>query len=178
MKHLLILLLLISTAAYLPAGGNREQPQEPQNGSEEVQEKEDFALLQGVDLFDGAHIGAEIFQDNSVTLINIWATTCPACIRKMPELARLEHMLPEQTALIGIALDGASRRDDALAVLESHELGFTNIVPHGSMSSLLHRVAPYIPATVLVDSTGKIISGPHYGLKPAEAYLEEIESHL
>ncbi len=176
MKYLIILLLL-TMAAFLPAGGSKEETQEDLNSSPISQDR-DFAVIQGYNLSTGDPVGPSMLQGNDVTLINIWATTCPACIRKLPELARLETLLPDKVGMLGITLDGASRREDALTMLSDQGTSFLNMAPHEAMSSLLYRVAPYIPATVLVDSSGNILSGPSYGLKPAEEYLEDINSFL
>ncbi len=174
------LLTILSVHSLAAMGESEEQTrtQPSQPGTMIVRPGHDFAVLQGADLFTGITIDASLLRKNTVTLINIWATTCPACIRKMPDLAELQKILPDGAGILGIVLDGSTRPGDAKEILEAYKASFPNIIPHSSMRELLYRTAPYIPASVLVDSSGKILSGPHYGLKDIQEYITEFNKHL
>ncbi len=176
-KLLAAALTILSLALPISAMGSSEEPSR-ETGPLIVREGHDFALLRGTDIVSEEALGAAYLRSSSVTLINIWATSCPACIRKMPDLAELQAILPEGAALLGIVLDGSARPNTVLEILDTYNITFPNIVPHSSMQDLLHRTAPYVPATVLVDSSGKIISGPYYGMKDIREYLAEFDRHL
>lgn len=176
-KMLAAALTILSLALPISAMGSSEEPSQ-ETGPLIVREGHDFALLRGTDIVSEEAIGAAYLRNSTVTLINIWTTSCPACIRKMPDLAELQEILPEGAAILGIVLDGSNRSSMVLEILEAYNITFPNIIPHSSMQDLLHKTAPYIPATVLVDSSGGIISGPHYGLKDIQEYLAEFDRHL
>ena len=47
-----------------------------------------------------------IFQENKITMLNIWGTFCPPCIREMPDLAKLNEVNKSKGfEVIGIPID-------------------------------------------------------------------------
>ena len=175
MKNILLFFLLTAVMIMpLAAFGQQETAEEP----EKVEQGGEFSVLAGFDLASGDEVDASILLDHSVTLINLWATTCPACINKLPQLEQLSRQLPEGAGILGIVVDGEHRSDDAREILEMTGVGFLNINPSRTMFRLLQRTAPYVPATVIVDSGGNVVYGPHYGGQDIETYMRELEKHL
>jgi thiol-disulfide isomerase/thioredoxin len=194
---LMAAVLLLSVPGLLNGRGQKEpdteKTQEVQGSSSESEVQTDseesgtysmlplrpdhkFAVLQGWNVKTGKEVNSGILGRNEATIINIWATTCPACMQELPKLAELKPMLPDGAGILGISLDAAQRPEDALAVLDRFGITYTTISPHPSIEELLYETAPYIPATVIVDKNGKILSGPHYGVKENAFFLDELES--
>ncbi len=175
MKQILPVILLAAVMIMpLAAFGQQEAADEPKP----VEQDGEFSVLAGTDLTSEDEIDASLLRNHSVTLINLWATSCPACINKLPQLAQLQEQLPDGAGIIGIVLDGESRRSQARDFLEMTGADFLNVIPARSMFPLLQETAPYVPATVIVDSRGHVIYGPHYGAQEIESYLSEMEKHL
>ena len=61
---------------------------------------------------DKNKITDEIFSAADVTVVNVWGTFCPPCIREMPELAEWQKSMPKNVQIIGIVCD-VNSTDDA-----------------------------------------------------------------
>ena len=53
---------------------------------------------------DGSEFSPETLAAADLTVLNIWQTTCPPCIREMPELAELERKTNAMLDEIGLTL--------------------------------------------------------------------------
>ena len=53
----------------------------------------------------GNEVTEEIFAGKDLTVLNIWGTFCPPCIREMPELGEWARAMPENVQLIGLITD-------------------------------------------------------------------------
>lgn len=125
----------------------------------------------------GETVNQDMFKDYKVTMINIWATWCPPCVKEMPDLAKLHSsMLPEGTNMISICIDSDSDPQGARDILNKVSARFTTIVPNAGLSGFLSSFSA-IPATVFVDSHGNLIGKPITGVPgrdPAAAYAKTL----
>lgn len=125
----------------------------------------------------GETVNQDMFKDYKVTMINIWATWCPPCVKEMPDLAKLHSsMLPEGTNMISICIDSDSDPQGARDILNKVSARFTTIVPNAGLSGFLSSFSA-IPATFFVDSHGNLIGKPITGVPgrdPASAYAKTL----
>lgn len=123
----------------------------------------------------------EIFAQADLTVVNIWGTFCGPCIGEMPELGQWSREMPENVQIIGLVSDvyspdDASTIGNAQAIVEATGVDFVNLVPAEGLNELL-SISPYVPTTVFVDSTGKLVGEPVIGANVAE-YKQFVEDYL
>ena len=123
---------------------------------------------------NGTSVTSDIFAKNKITMLNIWGTFCPPCIREMPDLAKLnEANKAKGVEVIGIPIDIIDRngkilteeRSDADKIISATGANYTHIIPNTEMMSGLLRNIQAVPATIFVDSEGKIIGQMYLGAK-------------
>jgi len=129
---------------------------------------------------NGEKIDSSIFKDNKLTMINVWATYCSACIKEMPDLQALyEEYKDKDVNIIGVVADAnnADKVQLAQKILKGSGVTFDNILPSDTLrDSLLNDVNTY-PTTIFVDSNGNVVGQPILGASTA-AYEREINKLL
>ena len=106
----------------------------------------------------------DIFKENEITMVNIWASWCGPCVGEIPELEEMNGRLKEKNcAIIGVLTDGDDPQGlkDGLAIMQENGVTYTNIVYTQEMDDLLHVQA--VPTTIFVDREGKILGKPILG---------------
>ncbi|MCL2009375.1 MAG: TlpA family protein disulfide reductase [Synergistaceae bacterium] len=131
---------------------------------------------------DGEPVTGDIFSREKLTMVNIWTTWCPPCIKEMPDLGRLARSMPEGAQLVGIVLDvegtGDTKTiDDAKRIMSTAKADFLQILPSEEMTPVLRTVRA-IPTTIFVNSNGQIIGAPVVGAKDEKGYRAELERRL
>lgn len=106
---------------------------------------------------NGEAFGPADLAGYDLTVINMWATFCGPCIGEMPELAALEKALPGNVRLITFCLDAGSRAESMRQILD--DAGFTGVTLVSAEGDLitLSDQAMYVPTTVFVDSSGRMV---------------------
>ena len=169
MKRLLILLAFFLTATL--------------GFSQKAGDKISFATKD----LNGNEITSELFSKNKITMVNIWGTFCPPCIREMPGLAKLnEENKTRGVEVVGIIIDLidpygrilAQQRKDADAIIEATGANYTHIVPDREMVTGLLRNIQAVPATFFVDKNGKIIGQMYLGARSQKDWQKIINGLL
>ena len=128
-----------------------------------------------------------LFADNKLTMVNIWGTFCPPCIREMPGLAALhEANKAKDVAVVGIVIDVADRtgavlpraKADADAIVATTGAQYTHIVPSKAMMSGMLRGVQAVPATIFVDSNGKQVGEMYLGARSQQDWQKVIDELL
>ncbi len=90
-------------------------------------------------------------------LVNFWATTCPGCIKEMPQLAQLQQEYgPRGLQVIGVAMP-YDRPSDVLLVQKKRKLPyFIALDPEGRVTSAFGGVR-LTPTSFLIDPEGRIV---------------------
>ena len=120
----------------------------------------------------------EIFAQNKITMVNIWATWCGNCVRELTGLAEMNHRLADKNvAVIGICTDADTNPDGCKALIEENGVDYLNLMPVDDLDKMLE--IPGLPTSYFVDSEGKILCAPFIGA-PMEmvAYEKVIDSLL
>jgi thiol-disulfide isomerase/thioredoxin len=85
-----------------------------------------------------------------VTVVDFWASWCPACVRSLPQLDAFSRRHPE-VEVITIALD---HFDDARAVFDEHGYAVKLLGDDGETSQ--RYGVGVIPHTVVIDRQGLV----------------------
>lgn len=130
---------------------------------------------------DKNKITDEIFSAADVTVVNVWGTFCPPCIREMPELAEWQKSMPKNAQIIGIVCDVNSTDDakgisKAKAILKKSGATFTNVIANQSLAQFLNGIQ-FVPTTFLVDKNGNIVGDMIVGAQVAK-YKKAVEDYL
>lgn len=108
----------------------------------------------------GNDVSKEVFKDSKVTVVNLWGTFCGPCIDEMPDLQKFyDQYKTKGINVVGIVGDVKAGEDTSTAkeVISQTGVKYTNILPDTILYKELVDKFPYVPATLLVDSEGKIL---------------------
>ena len=124
----------------------------------------------------------ELFGENQITMVNIWATYCGYCIDEMPDLEKLSHALEEKgCGIIGMVGDirGVDDRElieEAKKIIEATGVTYPNVLPWDNWMDMLP--VPGYPTTYFVDSEGRVIGEPAVGARGAADYEALVDEAL
>lgn len=129
-----------------------------------------------------------IFEENDLTLVNIFATWCSPCVQEMPELEALRKTYADKGVkfgVVGVVMDtkttsgtdeGAIER--AQALLKKSGAQFPFLMPdEGNMNDRLTGIEAY-PETFFVDKEGNIVSEPYVGARSEEDWEKIVEQEF
>ena len=164
---------LASAADDVAAGFSFYEPQE---------EPDPFANLIGTpfafaaaDLDGNPVSSAELFAQNEISVVNIWATWCPPCIAELPDLQAFHtHLQQEGCSVIGLLADDdpeAARR-----LMAENGVTYPVIVGPETLRDIIPLDA--VPTTLFVGRDGTVLAAPVVGayLEQYEAVMEELLS--
>lgn len=135
----------------------------------------------------GAAVTDSLFSNNKITMVNVWGTFCPPCIREMPDLGKLnEEFKDKEFQIIGIPVDAVDRngnvipkiKNDALKIIEKTGAYYTHVLPSKEMTSGFLRNVQAVPTTYFVDSQGNFVGLPYLGAKSYQDWKNIIETFL
>lgn len=130
---------------------------------------------------------ASIFEEHDVTMINIWGTFCPPCIKEMPDLAELNAEYADKDfQVVGIVIDVPEPVDgkpailfnDALEIIEKTGANYLHLLASEDLKRLRLDDVVGVPESIFVDSTGKVIGEPYVGARSKEEWLEIVDEKL
>lgn len=136
---------------------------------------------------EGKEISDDMFAKNKVTMLNIWGTFCPPCIKEMPDLAKLNEVNKEKgVEVAGIVIDLTDRngniipqaKKDADTIIAKTGANYTHIVPSKDMMNGLLRNVQAVPTTIFVNSEGKIIGQIYMGARSQKDWQKIIDGLL
>ena len=136
---------------------------------------------------NGSPVTSEIFAKNKITMLNIWGTFCPPCIREMPDLTKLnEANKAKGVEVAGIVIDILDRKGNvdpriknaADAIIKQTGANYTHIVPNPAMLSGFLRNIQAVPATIFVDSNGVQLGEMYLGARSQKDWQKIIDGLL
>ena len=141
--------------------------------------KNTFPAFSALDIY-GDPVDSSIFADFDLTMLNIWGTFCPPCIKEMPYLGEMAAAMPEGTQLLGLVVDALDEEYITLAqtIAESTGALYPHIVPDEALYDFLQRNITAVPTTIFIDNQGKIIGAPIMGAVSREKYEAELNKRL
>ena len=131
----------------------------------------------------GKSVTNEIFEKYDVTLVNIWATWCPPCKAELPDLEKTYKKYSQQNCnVMAITMDVSAEEpemlDMAKDILKDSGCSFLGLQNCNDFAQIISGL-PGVPASFLVDKTGKIIDGSfHVGRLDEKGFEELFEKGL
>ena len=117
---------------------------------------------------EGHTVTQDIFADYDLTVVNIWATWCGYCIEEMPELSKLNTMLPDNVNFITLCEDASTDLKLAGDILRASGANFqTLIVNEEIYDQFLYQVYAF-PTTFFLDREGQPVVQPLVGVPSLE----------
>ncbi|MCR5656156.1 MAG: TlpA family protein disulfide reductase [Butyrivibrio sp.] len=117
--------------------------------------------------FEGTSFSKSNLKTSKITAINVWETTCPACLGEMGALEELSRSYPrEDFQLIGICADVFERGGSEInqqqiekgkELMENAKVTFPNVIPTPEMYAFFRTTIAGFPTTYFVDSEGNIL---------------------
>ena len=124
---------------------------------------------------EGSNLRLDEYK-GQVVLINFWATWCGPCRQELPLLDRIHQRYQDAGfAVLGINVEGASKADEAQAMVSKAGVTFPVLVDEGQQVSELYALEA-MPTSVVVDRDG-VVRYVHLGYKPGDEakYLEVVK---
>lgn len=132
-------------------------------------------------------IDQSIFEGKTLTMVNIWATSCSPCIGEMPDLAQLNRDYADQNVqVVGIVIDvlnrdGTVSKEQVQAandIVASTGADYTHLLPSDDLIEAKLAEVSAVPTTVFVDETGAQVGEDYLGARPADKWSEIIDGLL
>ncbi len=151
-----------------------------------AQKAGDKVSFSSVDMAGNA-VTSDIFAKNKLTMVNIWGTFCPPCIREMPDLAKLNSANKSNgVEVIGIPIDIVDRKGNVVpytkadgdAIIKQTGADYTHVVPTKDMLDGVLRNIQAVPATIFVDKNGKIVGQMYLGARSQKDWQKIIDDLL
>ena len=115
---------------------------------------------------DGNEISsADLFAQNEITMVNIWATWCGPCKNEMPELGELARRIEAEgrdAAIVGICNDADEEPDACKEILAERNVDYLNLLPFDGLDEKLFLTK--LPTTIFVNRNGVILLAPIEGV--------------
>ena len=120
----------------------------------------------------------DIFGGHKMTMLNIWATTCTACISEMPELIQLNKEFEKKGGqIVGLVFD-ATEDDlilEAQEIVRDLNIDFLTLLPNDYLRKQFDAMS--YPITYFINQNGEIVGEPFMGARVA-GYREMMERYL
>ncbi|WP_432663733.1 TlpA disulfide reductase family protein [Wukongibacter baidiensis] len=167
MKKLIVVMLCISLFTGLTACGKTEVSEvnegEPQIDAADTNEGFDENPVAGKKIeefsaedLDGNVVSNKVFEENDLTVLNIWGTFCGPCVEEIPELEKIQnHFKDKKVKVIGLVTD--KEKEEASNIMKELEAKYTNIIPDKVLEDDIVSSFDYVPATIFVNSKGKVL---------------------
>ena len=142
--------------------------------------------MKTLDLY-GNVVDSTIFQDYTITIVDVWGTYCNPCIQAMPTLAEIyREYEPQGVNVIGIMID-VQNGDytpkpeyiaKAMEITDGTGADFMHLLSSKNIVSSVVRNISAIPASFVVDSQGNVVTKISYGSHTKEEWEEIIHEYL
>lgn len=92
--------------------------------------------------------------DGKPTVVNLWASWCPPCVREMPVLQRAQA---EQSGVNFVFLNQGESPDKVANFLAAHRLELRNVLLDAKGQAALHFGQRALPTTLFFDARGLLV---------------------
>ena len=123
--------------------------------------------------FDGNKFNiADILAEHEYTLVNVWSTYCPHCIKELPDLARLAEDYKDKAGFLGVVFDvepltsaaldiDKETREQTIAkakdLLSQANVKYANLCTSYAAEEYFNFKIKAVPTTFIFDSEGNIL---------------------
>jgi thiol-disulfide isomerase/thioredoxin len=175
-----------------PEGTQTSEPQENEETSTPVESSEPqdgagiFSSFTAEDL-EGNVVDQSVFEDHTLTMVNIWATFCSPCLKEMPDLGELHQEYADQGfQVLGIVIDvlnqdgsvNSDQLETAQLAVEETGANYIHLLPSEDLIMAKLQYVTGVPETIFVDAQGNQVGESYMGSRSKEAWAEIIETLL
>lgn len=134
-----------------------------------------FGSFQTITL-EGEEISQDLFGQAGLSMVNIWGTFCPPCIREMPDLGELSHEYGgDDFQMIGLLSDVMEAGDaTALDIIEQTGADYTHILINQELYDNYLIGVQVVPTTVFIDREGRQVGEVYAGAKSKKQWEDII----
>lgn len=126
------------------------------------------------------------FAKNKLTMVNVFATWCTACIQEIPDLEKLnEEMKDKGVGVVGVVMDTHENGKDipdaldkAKAIQSKLKTTYPFLKPDDKLMNGRLQGIQALPETFFVDSKGNIVGETYSGAKSLEEWKAVVEKEL
>lgn len=136
---------------------------------------------------DGTAYTDAMFGEYELTMVNVFATWCPPCIKEIPELQKLYETMKEQgVGVAGVVLDTVDAEgqpdqaalESAKLLKERAQVTYPFLMPdENNMNGRLNNIQS-VPTTFFVDREGNMVGKVYQGSADLEAWTNVVEKEL
>lgn len=176
----------------LPENWSVFLPIQEKSGGEEIRNIADIAA----ETIDGAPFTAADFAKHDLTMVNVLATWCTACIQEIPDIEKMYQEIKDKGLnVVGIVLDTVSEVDSDGKVVEDQSMieltkkiqkasgaSYSFLKPDASLLNGRLKDSYALPETFFVDKDGNIVGETYTGshtyeewMKIAQELLESVQ---
>lgn len=136
---------------------------------------------------NGNAVTPDVFKDNDLTMVNVFATWCTPCVNEMPDLEKLHQQMKEKkVGVVGVILDVLNEKGEIVdedlerAQLLVKETGVTYpvLLPDSTYFNGRLIGIDALPETFFVDKDGNIVGDHYSGSGGLEDWIEVVENEL
>jgi thiol-disulfide isomerase/thioredoxin len=136
---------------------------------------------------NGNEVTEQIFSSSKLTMVNVWATYCPPCLKEMPDLGELSKEYDSSLfQIVGIVTDvyHPNQRVFQQNLVTANDIiyttgaDYTHLLPSQELYELRLKNVQFVPETFFVDSKGRIVGETYISLRSKQEWKKIIESTL
>ena len=135
-------------------------------------------VFETLDIHDNPVKSADIFSGHKATMLNIWATTCTACISEMPDLMRLNKEFEEKGGqIVGLVFDAVEKDliTEAKEIADELHIDFLTLLHNDYLRETFDAMS--YPPTYFINEKGEIMGEPLMGAK-IKAYRDRMSEYF
>ncbi len=112
---------------------------------------------------DGKAMTSEVFAQSKLTMVNVWATYCPPCIKEMPDLGEIgRERDTAEFQIIGIIADvmesaSKSELDTAKEIITDTQADYPHLLLGEELYYNLVSASSSVPTTYFFNQDGELL---------------------
>ena len=159
-----------------------DKKERPKNGFV-LSEKTD---LENTEAFNGKDFTSKDFKKYDLTMVNVFATWCTACVKEIPDLVEVQNeMKSKGVNIVGVVTDTVDDNGKNKEAIEKSKLihektkaSYPFLMPDKTNFNGRLNGIQAMPETFFVDSNGNIVGDTYSGAKSAKEWKQVIEKEL
>lgn len=133
---------------------------------------------------DGADFSEKDFSDYDLTMVNVFATWCTACVQEIPDLEKLrQEMKDKGVNVVGVVTDTRDESGEenqeaiekAKLIQAKTKAGYPFLIPDSSYLNGRVKNLQAMPETFFVDKNGNIVGDSYSGSRSLKDWKEIVE---
>lgn len=146
---------------------------------------EDLSNISTKDI-EGKEFTSKDFVDYDLTMVNVFATWCTACIKEIPDLVELKDKMKDMNVnLVGVVTDTVDDRgvnqdavDLSKLIAEKTNANYQFLMPDATNFNGRLNGIQALPETFFVDKNGKIVGNTYSGARSLADWTKIVEEEL